>query len=271
MTQLNPKRSIEEIEASLKENFKLSGYETKTYLSLLKLGKQNPKQLSASAGVPMPRVYDTLDSLMSKGFVVKQDEHFSPIPARQAIHGRSVQFEVEFSKEQSDRRIAEEQIVTVLENFTQTSVKAKQAGEISILKGFNSIANKFSELLESAQEVILVAKRAVEAREVFIPILLEFAEGDQKPRKRLCIIVPKEAKISKTEIASAKRASAEIRKSDNILFDMMITDLNDVIIGVPDPLSDELNHAVAIWVRNPSFARSTRASIEEIWKSSERL
>ena len=270
MTQLGAKRSIDEIEASLKENFKLSGYETRTYLSLLKHGKQSPKQLSSSAGVPMPRVYDTLDSLMSKGFIVKQDEYYSPMPARQAIHGRSLQFEVEFSKERNDRRIAEEQIVNVLEDFTPT-LKESQAGEISILKGFNSIANKFSELLHSAQEVILVAKRAVEAREVFIPMLLEFTQDDQKPRRRLRIIVPREAKISRSEVASAKKVSAEIRKADHTLFDMMITNLNDVIIGVPDPLSEEINHAVAIWVRNASFARSTRASIEEIWKSSQRL
>ena len=270
MTRPSAKRSIDEIEASLKENFKLSSYETRTYLSLLKHGKQSPKQLASSAGVPMPRVYDTLDSLMSKGFIVKQDEYYSPMPARQAVHGRSLQFEVEFSNEQNDRRTAEEQIVSVLQNFTPT-LKDNEAGEISILKGFNSIANKFSELLHSAQEVILVAKRAVEAREVFIPILLEFTKDDEKPRRRLRIIVPRKAKISRSEIAFAKKASAEIRKSDHILFDMMITNLNDVIIGVPDPLSEEINHAVAIWVRNASFARSTRATIEEIWKSSQKL
>ena len=270
MTQHNVDYSIEELESSLRENFKLSSYETKTYLSLLRLGKQNPKQVSASAKIPMPRVYDTLESLMSKGFVMKQEEYYSPIPPKRAIHGRALQFEDHFAKEQNARRVAETQIVEILERLELGQNKSSSVSEISVLKGFNAIANKFSELLESSQEIILLAKRAIEAREVFIPILVEFAQAhDGKASKHLRIIVPEGIRITKDELASAKNASTEIRKSAHILFDIMITDLDDVVIGVPDPLSDEINHAVAIWVRNSSFARSTRDAVEEIWKSAK--
>ncbi|MDG6924304.1 MAG: hypothetical protein JRN67_13560, partial [Nitrososphaerota archaeon] len=73
------------------------------------------------------------------------------------------------------------------------------------------------------------------------------------------------------EIAMAQRSSAEVRQSDHVIFDMMIADTSDVIIGVPDPLSDEINHAIAIWVNNSSFASSTRNAIDEIWKSATRV
>ncbi len=209
---------------------------------------------------------------MSKGFVMKQEEFYSPIPPKRAIHGRVHQFEDDFSKEQDARRVAETHVVEVLEDLGLAQNKTSSESQISILKGFNAIANKFSELLESSHEVILVAKRAIEAREVFIPMLLEFGRGQQdRAKKRLQIIVPEGIRITKEEIASGRKASAEIRKSDHILFDMMITDLDDVVIGVPDPLSDEINHAVAIWVRNSSFARSTRDAVEEIWKSAKRI
>ena len=256
---------IEQLEASLKENFKLSSYESKAYISLLKLGKLTPKQLSANAQVPMPRVYDTVESLMSKGFVLKQEDSYSAIPPKRALHGRTMQFETQFSQEQKKRREAEAELVGALES-SDLHTKA-EAGEISILKGFNAIANKFSELLENSSEIMLVAKRAMEAKQVFIPLLVEFASGGKKVK----IIVPTNAKLTKEEIEAASKASASIRKSDHILFDMMITDLDDVVIGVPDPLSDEINHAIAIWVKNPSFARSARTSTEEIWKAGERV
>ncbi|HVB12610.1 MAG TPA: hypothetical protein VNE86_05710, partial [Nitrososphaerales archaeon] len=38
--------SLQKIESSLKENFKLSSYEARAYLALLRRGKQSPKQIS---------------------------------------------------------------------------------------------------------------------------------------------------------------------------------------------------------------------------------
>ncbi len=137
-----------------------------------------------------------------------------------------------------------------------------------MLKGFNTIANKFEELLEGSKEVILVAKRAVDAKEFFIPILLQYCKAG---KRRIRIIAPKNVKLTKDDLEQARIANAQIRKSDNVIFDMMITDQNDVLIGVPDPLSEDLNHSIAIWVRNASFASSTRNSVEEMWDSAERV
>jgi sugar-specific transcriptional regulator TrmB len=269
-------QSFDEIESQLREVFKLSSYEVKSYLSLLKLGKQTPKELAKSASIPLPRIYDTLESLMSKGFALKQDEYYSPIPPRTALHGRTIQFEKDFEREQKTREAVERDLSNFLE---KSSMQARQRihseGEISVLKGFNAIQNKFGELLSESSEVILVAKRAVEAKDVFIPIMLEYGAGNvgnrKSKKKSIRIIVPKDTEVSEDEIRAASEASAEIRKSDQILFDMMITDQNDVLIGVPDPLSEEINHAIAILFRNSSFAKSTKNAVEEVWKNSQKI
>ena len=258
------------IESSLKENFKLSSYEARTYIALLKRGKQNPKQLAASAEVPMPRIYDTLESLMSKGFILKQEENYSHIPPRQALKGRTIQFEAQFSQEQDRRRQAEEEVASLLEDVVSRSGKHESFGEISILRGFNSISNKFVELLENSNDIILISKRAIKAKAFFIPLLTEYDAG-KKGSMKVRIIVPKRTKITSKEAEIARRTDAEIRKSDHVIFDMMLADKDHVIIGVPDPLSEEINHAIAIWVNNYSFAISTRSAVEEIWKSSVRI
>jgi len=261
--------SLQDIEISLKENFRLSSYEARSYISLLRLGRQNTKQISSNASIPLPRTYDTLESLMTKGFVLKKDDAFVAVPPKQALKGRSRQFEKQFAEDQKRRAEAEGRLSSVLERATIPEVGESGSSEISVLKGFNTIANKFAELLEDSKDVILVAKRAVEAKEFFIPILLEFSKSPPGKR-RIRIIAPTSAKISKEDVEQAKAANAQIRKSDHVIFDMMITDQDDVLIGVPDPLSDEINHAIAIWVRNASFARSTRNSIEETWNSAEK-
>lgn len=263
--------SLQEIESLLKENFKLSSYEARAYMSLLRLGGQSTKQLSSSSAIPLPRVYDTLESLMAKGFAMKKDESFIAIPPKQALKGRTRQFEIQFSEDQKRRAEAENHLADLLRPQSPAeNSSGETSSEISVLKGFNTIANKFAELLEGSKEVILVAKRAVEAKEFFIPILLEYSEGQPEKRK-IRIIAPKSVRIGKEDLERARSANAQIRKSDNVIFDMMVTDQDDVLIGVPDPLSEEINHAIAIWVRNPSFAKSTRNSIEEMWGSAERL
>ncbi len=262
--------SIQEIERSLKDNFKLSRYEARAYLSLARLGKQKLKQLSQTADVPLPRIYDTLESLMAKGFIVKQEESFAPIPIKQALKGRVAQFEMQFQEEQKHRKEAEVDLVGALQLASfSPNVSGDSRSEISILKGFNTIANKFAELLENSHDVLLVAKRAVEAKEFFIPILSELFAGTGK--KRIRIITPKSTRIAKKELDNAKEIGIEIRKSDNVIFDIMVADTDDVLLGVPDPLSEEINHAIGIWVHNPSFARSTRSSIEEMWKLAEKV
>ena len=190
-------------------------------------------------------------------------------PAKQALKGRSSQFEVQFAKEQRRRKIAEEQLLLELEDSAKKASRL-DAGEISILKGFNSISNKFVELLEDSMDVLLVAKRAIEAREVFIPILSAYSVR-KGVRRRIRILAPKSVKITQRELEEARHANAEIRRTDHVIFDLMITDKDDVIIGVPDPLSNEINHAIAIWVRNRAFATSTWTTVEEIWKSSDRI
>ncbi len=267
MTKQESRSTTENFEASLRENFRLSGYEARVYLALLRLGNQSPKQISSNANVPIPRVYDTLDSLMEKGFVLKSEDAYLPASPRRALHGRSMQFELAFAQEQKQRKIVEEELGRALEAGIYYHEKKSESGEISILRGFNSIANTFSELLEKSHDIFLLAKRAVEAKEIFIPILLDYSS--QSKEKRIKIIFPNNAKITRKDISTAKKAAVEIRKTDHILFDMMIADSHDVIIGVPDPVSEEINHAIAIWVRNSSFASSTRRSIEETWKSAK--
>lgn len=48
----------------------------------------------------------------------------------------------------------------------------------------------------------------------------------------------------------------------------MVADEADVMLGVPDPASEDPFGAIVVWIRNESFARSTRDTLEAIWKSS---
>ncbi len=68
----------------LRRAFGLSGYEARVYIALL-LGARNPKEASASSGVPLPRVYDVVRLLESKGLVEREPGGwYVPVPPRAA-------------------------------------------------------------------------------------------------------------------------------------------------------------------------------------------
>lgn|GEM_PF-1100319 len=47
----------------------LKSYEGKAYLALLSLGESTAPKISSKAGIPLPRIYDVLESLTTKGLV----------------------------------------------------------------------------------------------------------------------------------------------------------------------------------------------------------
>ena len=77
--------------------------------------------------------------------------------------------------------------------------------------------------------------------------------------------MPSKPAISERDSRLLARLGIETRYYDHPVLDMMVADERDVVLGVPERTNDEPFSAVALWVRNPSFARSTRAAIDEIW------
>src|SRR3989344_5371159 len=61
---------MDEIETAKKLG--LNEYESRAYLSMLKLGSAEASAVSKSASIPRARVYDVLSSLEKKGFIEKK-------------------------------------------------------------------------------------------------------------------------------------------------------------------------------------------------------
>ena len=67
------------------QGFGLNQYEAKAYMALVSLGTSNAYQISKESGIPRARVYDTLDTLVSRGIVLMEEakdggKSYSPLP-----------------------------------------------------------------------------------------------------------------------------------------------------------------------------------------------
>jgi sugar-specific transcriptional regulator TrmB len=245
-------------EKSLAENFKLSLYEARVYIALTS-GSMSPKQVSVLARVPLSRTYDTLRSLQQKGFVEERGKVFSAISAKAALDMRLRQFEDEFAEAQRVRMDATESLLKSLS--ARTGPPPQKDQEVALLRGINAIASKFSEVIAASDDVILVAKRSIDAARFFKPYL------QKKIPRSVRILIPSGFPIRGSDASFLKTLGLHVRRADNILLDLMVADESMVIIGVPDPTSKEAYHSIAIAVASQPFAMAVRAPLEEVWSN----
>ncbi len=252
---------MEEIESELREKFGLNSYEARGYLALA-ASPMKPKELATAANIPMPRIYDILRALEMKGFVHQRGETYvaeSPAVALKTYllgYQRSVEKAKE-SKEASMTRIVEllQPVMAAKEDFSQEPV---------LLRGIDAIAGRFFEILGSSKDVTLMVRKALKVKGVFS----EYLEAFPLSGKRIRLLLPSRPGISERDARLLSRLKIETRYYDHPVLDMMVADELDVVLGVPERSNDEPFSAVALWVRNPSFARSTRVAIDEIWDES---
>ncbi len=245
----------------LKEAFKLNSYEANVYTALL-ARPMSPKEISRTSKVPLPRVYDTLAALSQKGFVEEGVGKYNAVSPLSALDSRITQFKSAFEKEQLAREEVKKRIVEALKPLH--SKRIEPTNDPILLKGINSIGSRFLEIMRDSKDVIFLVRKGIKIKETF----KSYLETVPLSRKRIRIILPAGNDFSESDRAFTKRLGIEVRSWEHPLLDMMVADQLDVMIGVPEPASDDPFGAVAVWVRNPSFAASTRKAVEEIWSVS---
>ncbi len=247
-----------ETEALLRQAFGLNAYETRIYLSLLRK-RMSAKEASEASKVPLPRTYDILKTLTQKGFANESGGVFRAVRPSVALQSRMTRLSQEFDQEQSGRDQVKQKIVAELEPIFSPS---GDDFEPTMLKGIDAIAAAFIEVLRSSDEVYLLVRKGIEARGTFLSYLWK-AGGE---RAKIRILIPRDAKVTDSEIKVATRTGLEIRRCDDIMLDVMVGG-DSVILGVPAHGRDESFGAIAIWVKNESFALSIRRSVSQTWRN----
>jgi sugar-specific transcriptional regulator TrmB len=249
---------MEEIESELRDKFGLNSYEARGYLALV-AAAMKPKELATAADIPMPRIYDTLRALEMKGFVHKRGDAYVAESPSVALKTYLLGHQRSFEKAKESKEASMKRIVEVLQPVM--SSKDDLSEEPVLLRGIDAIAGRFFEILSTSRDITLMVRKALKVKGVFS----EYLEAFPLSGKRIRILLPSKPPINERDARLLSRLKIETRYYDHPVLDMMVADELDVVLGVPDRSNDEPFSAIALWVRNPAFAKSTRAAIDEIW------
>jgi len=254
---------MEEIEGELREKFGLNSYEARGYLALV-VAPMKPKDLSTAADIPMPRIYDTLRALQTKGFVHQRGQDYVAESPSVALKTYLLGHQRSFEKARESKEASMLRIVERLQPVIASNDELSQ--EPVLLRGIDAIAGRFFEILSTSRDITLMVRKALKVKSVFS----EYLEAFPLSGKRIRLLLPSKPRINERDARLLSRLKIEMRYYDHPVLDMMVADELDVVLGVPERSNDEPFSAIALWVRNPSFARSTRAAIDEIWEESSK-
>jgi len=144
-------------ESSLK-SVGLTDYESKAYVTLLKLGTATAEQISEIGNIPLPRVYDTITELEKKGFVlisIGRPKKFKAISPEKALSNlidlRKRNFENDIKNFKNSIKIISK---TLLQIQPVSSIESKQ--EIWLIEKRKNLQKILEEKEVLAKKEILV-------------------------------------------------------------------------------------------------------------------
>jgi len=134
------------------EKVGLTGYEIKTFTSLLKTGELTASDLSQHSGVPYSKIYEVLGMLEEKGWIgsdkSRPTKYFAKSP-NSALQTTKQKIEEDFAKN-------EKTILNDLNPIYKKSGTAERP-DIWVLTGTMNIATKIFEMIETCREEVLIA------------------------------------------------------------------------------------------------------------------
>lgn len=135
----------------------LNQYESKTYLALMSSSPSTATELSDVASIPRPRVYDVLDKLEKKGFVITKPGRptkYKVVDPSSAVFSLRREKEENHKKEIHELSKLEEQLLQFAgsENFEEGGGE-----DVYMIKERKNIYALLSKLIASAEKSVLIA------------------------------------------------------------------------------------------------------------------
>jgi sugar-specific transcriptional regulator TrmB len=236
----------------------LNEYESKAYLALLTSGVCTASKLSESAAIPRPRVYDVLDSLREKGFVVETPGR--PVEYKALTPGHVANLLKKKKEEELTSNILEiEELASRFQKVMEDNPE-KAEGDITdkvwAIKGRRNIYAQFSSMIEGSKDIkIFTTTEGLKAK------LKLAGKSLTKAKERgatVRIIAPSDPKTEHV------KNLASVRNIENEIVRFGIFDGKESLF-ILTPEKDS-GTEVGLWVSSPTFTHAINEMFEQKWK-----
>ena len=217
----------------------LSDYALTAYISLTTNHPVNGSQLSRQSGIPRARIYDVLETLSAKGFVIESSKGmYTPIPSEELIRRLRQDFEA---------------VLSFLEEKLSNAEQKPEKDVIWTIKGYAAAMGKAKEMIDKANNEIYVRMSPEEGHHLDLRLLAAESKGVQVKY----ISMAPGPQIFKFQIIHPCPEPCE-QNSNTRFFDIVV-DKKEILCGMF--IEGDEEGSVINWGQNKRFVLSGRDSL----------
>lgn len=226
----------------------LTQYEAKVYNTLVTEGVSTAKDISNICGIPYGKIYEIINALTSKGYVITLPT--KPMKYR-ALHPQKV---IGLVKEHNERKIqtAEKVISAELNSvFEKNREFVESKGLFWVINGRSAIAKKTEELFDKAKKHIYIftSELGLNRLKYYSEVLRELSKNGVEIRVS--------AKLTKNNLEAQKYLKfcklCDIAHETKNNFVSIDGKESVVFEPIPDDENVKYGRDLGIWITNPSF------------------
>lgn len=244
----------------------LSEYEAAAYLALLSKGTATAKEVASSGEIPQSRVYDVLEKLETKGFVVIQPGRPKKFGANEPA--RAVK---QFGEYKEERFEAEYEGVMeagsrLVDSVEQSNIGGETPQDQDIVWSYSTehaLFEVFGRLCRETTAELRMITRA-DSIERKVGRLDEDLSALDQQGVRLRVLIPQQERVSDV-VVDRLTEYAEVRHGTRIEAQMYIFDDADVLIAFP-----QQDQYVGFTVQSRALGQTLIHMFEELWKTADR-
>jgi len=254
----------------LNKQLSLSPYESRTYLSILRLGPMSPSEIAQRADIPRPRIYDVLQSLVQKGLLVEQSGKpaiYAPVEPSKALRNLLIDIEMETSRQlEEKRRIVQTLSLQLSQMYEKTKHLKLEKSKVWFTQRDTAFISIYAEAIRNCEKEALIASTSPTPPEKEI---LKAVKDALKQGKSIRVVRQITELWTVQDLEDYKqyiRAGSQVRylNAKEIPLRFMIFDDRDVILVFPSETGSTTLEA--LWLRIPPLAKILHGIFEELWK-----
>ncbi len=260
----------------LNEQLGLTPYESRAYVSLLTHGPMSPSELARKSGIPRPRTYDVLRSLMERGLLMEQSGRpsvYAAVEPAQGLKNILVRIEMETLRQLESKRQATEKLTETLSQMYEKSKSLKvEKSKVWFTRRDAAFIAIYCEAIRSYRKELLVASRDPNVPEREILEAVEFALRNGRSVRVVREITDSWTLEDLERYEQVIGAGSQVRYLEiaEIPLRFSVFDRKDVILVFPPrPKTAAPQTIEALWLRIPSLAKILSKHFEELWARSK--
>jgi sugar-specific transcriptional regulator TrmB len=243
----------------------LTQYEARAYAALVRRDGSTPAEVARVAGVPRPRIYDVMDSLVAKGLVVLRPgraARFAAVPPTEAV---GLLVDAHRARLEALEAEAGAVAATLTPAYVEGSAHGDPLDYIEVIRSPDAIAKRFTELLDSVEREVLSFTKSP-----FAVRIDENGAGLDVARTRRVRAVYELAVLEDPTAASAIQrfvdAGEQARFVADLPMKLQIIDERLVMLAMADPVAGEGGLTTMV-IENAQLAGCLKLAFEQVWAS----